>query len=176
MPQYLLATQTLVDIAKRDGNAAIKWIEEAHLRDPMVDEADVFISAVTPALLTRVFRLEPRTAEHVSIRQACEALIDRFVQAGQVADVTKGIADTWAELMPIALEYEKRIDAERARQEGTPPTPPLGHYSLGEKLVFATAMKGTEGRPYILVTRRQPAHDALIGMGLEIEDPYALYP
>ena len=143
MPQYLLATQTLVDIAKRDGNAAIKWIEEAHLRDQVVDDADVFISAVTPALLTRVFTLEPRTAEHVSIRQACEQLIDRFVQAGQVADVTKGIADTWAELMPIALEYEKRIDPERAGQEGTPP-PPLGHYSLGEKLVFATAMKGTE--------------------------------
>lgn len=167
MPQYLLATQTLVDIAKRDGNAAITWIEQGHLRDPFVDDADVFISAITPGLLTTLFRRAPRTAENVSVRQACEAVIDRFVQSGQVVDVTKVIADTWAELMPMTLEYEK---------QGTPLPGARGSYSLGERLVFATAIKGTEGRPYYLVTRRQPAHDALIGIGLEIEDPYAMYP
>ena len=105
MPQYLLATQTLVDVAKRDGNSAVRWIEEGHLKDPSIDDADVYISAVTPGLLRNLFRREPASAEIAAHREACDALIDRFVQAGQVVDVTKSIADTWADLMSMTLEF-----------------------------------------------------------------------
>jgi hypothetical protein len=158
MPQYLLATQTLVDIAKRDGNSAVKWIEEGHLKDPAVDDADVYISAVTPGLLRNLFRREPPSAELAALHEACDALIDRFVQAGQVVDVTKAIADTWADLMAMTLEYE------RPANQGT------GRYSLGERLVFATAIRGVEGRPFLLVARRQPAHAVLAAMGLQLEE------
>ncbi len=78
-------------------------------------------------------------------------------------DVTKEIADAWGALFDLPLTYRKQ-------------TGEAGLYTIGEKLVFATAFEGTEGRPYVLVARRQPAHADLQPLGLEIEDPYDLFP
>ena len=163
MSQYLLSTQTLIDIALQDGGPAFRWYEEADMRTPSVAAAEIFICAVTPGLVKLGLDRKPQTPELYAVRLACDGLIDRFVAAGQVVDVTKGIADLWSRLNSMRLQLHKR--------DGT-----ASDYSAGEKMVLATAIVGTDGFPYKLVARK---HDGLIplqALGLEIEDPADLYP
>lgn len=163
MPQYLLSTQSLVDIAMRDGSACEQWLTNADAREPAIYDTDIFISAVSPALIAQLLERMPHDADREALRQATDALIERFVGRGQVVDVTKAIADTWGALIGMTLTYTKDDHTE-------------GDYPSGEKLVMATAIKGTEGRPYILVAARQPAHTALEPLGLALEDPHEMYP
>lgn len=163
MSQYLLSTQTVIDIALQDGGPAFRWYEEADARAPSVSAADIFISALTPGLVKQGLDKKDQTAEVVAVRLASESLIERFVAAGQVVDVTKGIANLWFRLAAMKVQLHKR--------NGT-----IKGYSAGELMVLATAIIGTDGFPYKLVARR---HDGLIplqALGLEVEDPADLYP
>lgn len=162
MPQYLLSTQALVDIATRNGSAAEQWLENAGHRDPVIYDTDIFISAVSPALIAQLLDRMPPDADREALRQATNALIEQFVGRQQVVDVTKPIADTWGALAGMTLTYTTDDQTE-------------GQYSSGEKLVMATAIKGTDGRPYILVTKREPAHIVLAALGLALEDPHEMY-
>lgn len=162
MPQYLLSTQALLDIAARDGNAAQRWFEEADLRDPPVYSDDIFISAISPAIVNLLIGSMAPSADREALRLSSLALIERFIGRQQVVDITKGIADTWATLVPIRLTYTTAAGRQ-------------GDYANSEKLVFATAIAGTEGRPFVLVTSRQPAHAELEKLGLTVEyvsDPH----
>ena len=163
MPQYLLSTQSLVDIALRDGSAPERWLANTDARDPAIYDTDIFISAVSHALIVQLLDRMPRDADREALRLATEALIERFVGRGQVVDVTKAIADTWGALVCMTLTYTKDDNTQ-------------GQYPSGERLVMATAIKGTDGRPYILVARREPAYTALEPLGLALEDPHEMYP
>src|SRR5919204_5665236 len=108
MSQYLLSTQTLIEIALQDGGPAFRWYEESDKRVPPVTAAEIFISAVTPGLASRGLDRKPQTAEVHAVRVACEALISRFVAAGQVVHVTKDIADLWSRLNEMELQLPMR--------------------------------------------------------------------
>lgn len=103
------------------------------------------------------------SADREALRQSVAAFVERMDDLQQVVPITKGIADTWGDLMDLSLSYVNSKGVE-------------GQFNTGERLVMATAIRGTAGRPYILVTRRHPAHTALEALGLTIEDPYAQYP
>lgn len=105
----------------------------------------------------------PPSADREALRQSVAAFVQRMDDLQQIVPITKGIADTWGDLMDMPLSYVNSQNVE-------------GQFSTGERLVMATAIRGTAGRPYILVTRRQPAHTALEALGLTVEDPYAQYP
>ncbi len=156
MPRYLLSTQTLVDVAKQAGLPAQKWLEAAG--DRGIQPSDVHISAVSPMILTRAFRQAERTPAHAAVRRACESLVKRFAQAGQVVPVTKEIADRWGELLDYELTYTTAAGEAKL-------------FGSHETLVMATAIEGLEGRPFVLVSKRQPAHATLKPRGLQLEDP-----
>lgn len=160
MPLYLLASQTLADIAKGDGNAAHRWFQHADEPDADVDFEDVFISAVSPGVLDTAFRHTPPADAALGLEPAVTELVNRFVAAGQVVPVTKPIADLWFHLEEQDLRYVRKDGRTRS-------------YSLEEKLVLATALRGIDGVPFVLVARRQPAHDLLSVLGLTLLDPYA---
>ena len=163
MPQYLLSTQTIVDIAKRDGSAPEQWLAHARQSDQQIDEADIFISAVSHAQIKRLIERLPPDADREALRQAVEAFVQRMDDLGQIVPVTKGIADTWGLLLGMSLTYTNSQNAE-------------GQFSSGERLVMATAIKGTAGRPYVLVARNQAAYTTLQAVGLVLEDPYSMFP
>lgn len=105
----------------------------------------------------------PRNADREALRQAVEAFVQRMDDLGQIVPVTKGIADTWGLLLGMSLTYTNSQTVE-------------GQFSSGERLVMATAIKGTAGRPYVLVARNQAAYTALQTVGLVLEDPYSMFP
>jgi hypothetical protein len=158
MPRYLLGSQCVVDIAKRIQLAPERWLLGASERG--IDGRDIYISAITPTILSRALRDDPAMAP---LRRNLEVLIDRYVQARQVAPVTKRIADKWDEILDLSLDY---VDKKNATKP----------YSSRERMVLATAIEGLDGRPFLLVERHQPAHDVLQAHGLELTDPYAEYP
>jgi hypothetical protein len=158
MARYLLGSQCVVDIAKRIQLAPERWFDGAGAKG--IDGRDIFISAITPTILSRALRGDSKTAP---LRNALEKLIDRFVQLRQVAEVTKGIADKWDEIVDLSLDYVNTKGVTKP-------------YSSLERMVLATAIEGLDGRPFILVERHQPAHDELQAHGLELTDPYAEYP
>lgn len=163
MPRYLLSTQTVIDIALQDGGPAARWFEDADKRNPPIAGDDIFISAVTPAVLTADLNRKPPTPELVAVRSVCAIIIERFVDAGQVVNVTKSIADRWFDLIASGVKHHLR--------DGR-----VVEYSSGEKIVLATAIVGTDGFPYTLVTRKHEGLNSLQALGLAIEDPAELYP
>ena len=156
MARYLLGTQCLVDIAKQDGLPAQRWLEAAGRRG--IHLSDVYISAVTPMILTRAFKRAAQTPAHQAIRQACEHLVRRYAQAGQVVPVTREIADRWGDLIDYDLPYTNASGETKL-------------FDSHEKLVMATAIEGVDGRPFTLVSRRHDAHRILQPLGLQLEDP-----
>lgn len=167
MPQYLLATQTLLDIAKRDGNPAYQWFDTA-TPDRGVPVEDILISAVSPAIIEHSFRTRPSSIELRHFHDLVVRTVDRFVRAGLVVDITKDIADMWGRLHAEQLTYEiSPAAADQPRQTGL--------YASHEKFVFATALIGIGGRPLTLVTRVHDAHRQLAAIGLLTEDPYEIF-
>lgn len=156
MPRYLLSTQALLDVAKQAGLPAQRWLEAAGARG--IQSSDVHISAVSPMILTRAFRQAEQSPAHDAVRRACESLVKRFAQAGQVVPVTQEIADRWGELLEYELSYTNAAGESKL-------------FDSHEKLVMATAIEGIDGRPFVLVSRRHPAHGALKPLGLQLEDP-----
>jgi hypothetical protein len=157
MARYLLGSQCVVDIVKRVNMPPQRWVEEADARG--IDGRDVYISAMTPTILRRAARTDPGLA---LLQSNLDLFTDRYLQRGQIAAITKRIADKWDDLVDLQLNYLNRKGA------AVP-------YSSREKLVLATAIEGLDGRPFILVERHQPAHDTLRPYGLELEDPYQVY-
>jgi predicted nucleic acid-binding protein len=166
MPRYLLGTQSVIDAAKRLGRPPEHWMHTAATRG--IYEDDVVISAVTAVNLQMGLNVAlakaTTTAEKFrldAIKKNAEELIDRFVRGGHVIPVTKEIADRWGELLDYDLFF-KTEDGRGAK------------YKFDEKLVFATAIVGAAGIPFILVDKHQAAHDDLAALGLLVEDPYQL--
>jgi len=157
MPRYLLGSQCLVDIAKSTGLAPEQWFRTVESRG--VDGRDVYISAVTPMILTSAFDRATQLPALAAIRGNSDTLITRFVRAGQMAPITKEIADRWGELPEFDLTYETANGEIKC-------------YPFQQKLVLATAIEGLDGRPFTLVDKRQKAHQDLESLGLVLEDPH----
>jgi hypothetical protein len=157
MPRYLLGSQCLVDIAKGIDLAPQRWLRDAG--DRGIDGSDIYISAVTPMILGANFEAAPKSPTNQRLRENVEKLVQRYVAANLVAPITKDIADEWGKILPLDLTHRQSSGVEKA-------------YTFHEKLVFATAIAGIDGRAFTLVERRQKAHNDLAVMGLVIEDPY----
>ncbi|MDP6344272.1 MAG: hypothetical protein QF578_06580 [Alphaproteobacteria bacterium] len=159
MPRYLLGSQCLVDIARRVQSPAEQWFATAGERG--IDASDVYISAVTPMILRSTFKAAAPSPTVTAIRENSENLVNRFARSRQLAPVTQEIADRWGQLLDFDLSRET-ADGETKL------------YRFQEKLVLATAIEGLDGRPFVLVDKRQSAHDKLAPLGLDLEDPYEL--
>jgi hypothetical protein len=159
MARYLLGSQCLVDVAKRVGLAPEIWLTKAG--DRGIDARDVYISAVSPMIIEAAFRGAPRTPELQRLRDNVDMLTQRYVAGGLVAPITKNIADLWGKLLVLDTDLTYVNSAGKTEL-----------YNFHEKLVFATAIEGISGRPFILVERHQKAHDTLAPLGLVLEDPF----
>lgn len=164
MPRYLIGTNCLVEIAKGTKRPPQLWLDNAVHR--LIDQTDIYISAVTPMILNVAFEFQKREASDAArslqlaqLHSNVTTLVDRFVAMSLVAPVTKEIADTWGELLPLELGFQNA--------KGRP-----DRYNFQEKLVLATAIRGINGRPFTLLERRDSAHQALESRGLVVEDPY----
>jgi hypothetical protein len=153
MRRYLLGVQTFVDIAKNANLPGQRWLQTAEARG--IDMRDVYISAVLPMMVFGVLDQAPKSAYFQQLRENAETLIQRFVDRKLVVPVTKEIADRWGKILPLSYTYQTAVGETKK-------------YTFHEKLVFATALEGIEGRPFVLVDRRQEAHQSL---NLTVEDP-----
>jgi hypothetical protein len=176
MNRYLLSSFALFDIAKKAALPPERWIISVAERGG--DLRDIFISAVSPMILSRALSLELQatrnkmaTATSAAEKAALFTLLgyletllenlqqtaERFVTLGLVASMDKRIADRWGKLLDPKLEY---LDHNGKRQV----------YTFHEKIVLATALEGLDGLPFTLVDRHQKVHDTL---QISVEDPYA---
>ena len=151
MARYLLGNQCLVDIAKMRGLPPERWF--ATLEERGIDSRDVRISAVTPMFLDAVLREEEgaQALHAVALRKNCEKLIGRLLKSSEAVPVTKEVADLWGVLRGTKDLQEYRTEA---------------------LLVWATAIEGLDGRPFVLVDKREAVHAHLERLGLSLEDPY----
>lgn len=163
MARYLLGSQCLVDFAKRLDLPPERWLLTA--ADRSIDARDIYISAVTPMIIGAAFDKALQTPELECLRSNVDTLIERYVARDLVAPVTKSIADLWGKLLVLTTPLTYVSGAGKAEE-----------YHFHEKLVFATAIEGMSGRPFILVERRQKAHDTLAPLGIVVEDPYQVRP
>jgi hypothetical protein len=120
-----------------------------------IDMNDIYISAVTPMIILTALEKAPVSGYIQQLRENVETIAQRFVDRRLIAPVTKEIADRWGKLLPQPLSYNDDAGA-------------MHKYTFHEKLVLATALEGIEGRPFVLVDRRQEAHREL---NLDVEDP-----
>jgi hypothetical protein len=148
----------LLDIAKNADLPAQHWMETAEARG--IDMRDVYISAVTPMIISGVLEKQPNSPRIQQLRENVETIAQRFVDRKLIAPVTKEIADRWGKILPHPYTY---LNAAGETKK----------YTFHEKLVLATALEGIEGRPFVLVDRRQNAHQEL---NLAVEDPYEVTP
>jgi predicted nucleic acid-binding protein len=153
MRRYLLGVQCLLDIAKHADLPAERWMESAEARG--IDMNDIYISAASPMILLSALDKAPASGYIQQLRENVETIVQRFVDRKLIAPVTKEIADRWGKILPQPLTYND--DAGVTHK-----------YTFHEKLILATALEGIEGRPFVLVDRRQEAHREL---NLDLEDP-----
>jgi predicted nucleic acid-binding protein len=153
MRRYLLGVQCLLDIAKHADLPAERWMTSAEERG--IDMTDIYISAVSPMILLSALDKAPVSGYIQQLRENVETIVQRFVDRRLIAPVTKEIADRWGKILPQPFTYKDGAGVTHK-------------YTFHEKLVLATALEGIEGRPFVLVDRRQEAHREL---NLDLEDP-----
>ncbi len=163
MPRYLLSSQALLDIARKQGKPAEKWLEKVALAG--VDARDVCISAVAPMNVLGFIGLQAAGARAdralSKTLPAWRDLEDNFrnyvldlAADDRIVPMDHHVADRWGILLDSEIRYSDSAG---------------GSYAIGsaEKLEIATAMIGRNGIPFIYVTERQEAHDDLPGLLVE---------
>jgi hypothetical protein len=154
MTIYLLGTQCLFDIAKKDGNEAEVWYNSLALRGLYL--GDVRISAFSVAYLRFYFDQHPSlTRGDRQLKKNVEALIDKFKNAGAVMGCPPQAAYYWAERLGYTVTYDR--------------PPPPREIPFEEVIVVATAAASPNGNSYVLVDRRQTVHEDL---KIPVHDPY----
>lgn len=152
MAIYILGTQCLLDIAKKDGNKAQQWFEA--LAGQGIQFGDVCISALSIAQLRFFFDKHPPATPGDRQLQANVALLTaQFETADAVIGLSVAAAKYWAHSIGENLIYHH----PRQRPMGT------------EALVLATVAVGHQGTSCTLADRLQPVHTQL---GITVHDPY----
>jgi predicted nucleic acid-binding protein len=160
--RYLLSSQSLLDIARRQGRPAEKWLESA--TEQGVDARDVCISAVAPMNVLGLVQAEiakaaaSRTPSALLAWRTLEDNIRNYVldlaADDRIVPMDHHIAERWGILLDCEIQY---IDPA-----GVP-------YAIGsaEKLEIATAMIGRHGIPFIYVAEKQDVHATLAELVVE---------
>jgi len=153
MAIYVLGTQCLLDIAKKDGNRAQIWFDGMAARNQHF--GDVTISAYSVALVQFLFEDHPPvTLADRQLKINVDLLIDQFKITHAVLDCSKEAIYYWAHNLGRGIQYDQ-----------PPPAIEIG----AEALVLATVATPPPGVQYTLVDRRQTVHQQL---ALSVHDPY----
>jgi hypothetical protein len=163
VPRYLLSSQAVLDIARKQGRPAEKWLEAATQAN--VDARDVCISAVAPMNVLGIIageiaraRTDSGASKHLPEWRRLETNVRNFVQDlaadDRIVPMDHHIAEQWGILLDTEIVY--------ADAGGLP-------YKVGsaEKLEIATAIVGRHGIPFAYVTSEQAAHADLPGLAVE---------
>ncbi|MEL7519040.1 MAG: hypothetical protein AAFN48_08810 [Pseudomonadota bacterium] len=168
MPRYLLTTQTLINLARKQNLAAERWVEGATGRGVFSD--DLYISAVTRPRIDLIVQdylqkiadgtaPEDLTEDYVRrLAENASKLCDIFEAAGRILSANEAVLTRWVSLLN---------DTKLGRGKGKAFAP----LSSIERLEIATAAAGHNGKTYILLGKNEP-HLKRIN-GLQIEDPAA---
>jgi hypothetical protein len=153
MATYVLGTQCLLDIAKKDGNKAQLWYEA--LAAQGVYFGDVCISAFSVALIRFHFDDKPpSTPGDRQLQSNVNHLIDQFKTAGAVIGCSPDALYYWADNLGQGVQYDQ---------------PPPAHDVGAEAIVLATIAVAPLSAQYTLVDRRQAVHQQLT---ITVHDPY----
>ena len=161
MARYLLSSNAVLDIVRKQGKPAQRWLEAVTAAG--TDARDVCISAVVPMNVLGLLEMkiaEARAGASKSL-PALRDLEENFrnyvldlAADDRIVPMDHHIAERWGILLNSEITY---VDAE-----GRP-------YSIGsaEKLEIATAIVGRHGIPFVYVTQKQAAHADLPGLVVE---------
>lgn len=163
MPRYLLSSHSLLDIVRKQGKPAEKWLEK--IKKAGIDASDVCISAVAPMNVLGLIAIEVAKAKadralsrNLPVWHDLEDNFRNYVMDLAADDCIVAMDQHIAERWGILLDSEIRYSDSSG-----------GSYAIGsaEKLEIATAMIGRNGIPFIYVTERQAAHAELPGLVVE---------
>lgn len=166
MARFLIATQTLVDLARRQNLPIEIWLERASDRGTYAD--NLYISAVTPSRIRimiadwittiRAGEAPPAITEDYlrALGRNAEQLIRIFEAGKRVIPADQPILDRWTHLLN---------DRGLGRETGNG----FQRLSSTELLELATAVTGYDGKPFVLVAKDEP-HLRRVN-GLVVEDP-----
>jgi len=153
MAMYVLGTQCLLDIAKKDGNPAQRWFEGLAARN--IHLGDVCISAISVVFLRFYFDDHPPQSPATrQLQTNLNLLIDQFKTAGAVLGCSREAVYYWADTLGNNVQYDQ---------------PPPARAIDIEALVLATVAVPPPGRQYTLVDRAQAVHQQL---SIAVHDPY----
>lgn len=132
---YLLATEQFADLTSRDANRPIaRWLKTA-----APGRIELFISVISIGVVADSIEDQP-SPDRGNWRRLLSEARRQFADHGCIIDVDQAVAEAWAGLRGIRLNYD---DGE-----------PVGDDML---LVVATAI----ARDLTLVTERQAFHDEI---------------
>jgi hypothetical protein len=159
VPRFLLGSECLLELARGVDNPQRRWLRASRVRGIVLP--DLAISAMSPALIARTFRMREQSAgtldaTMLDLRERCELMIQEHRIRGTILPVSDEAVSRWRLMDSLELRYRRRDGTDY----------PMG---IEEQLVLATAMAAH----LTLVDRRQPAHAVLAPPGLLIEDPEA---
>lgn len=166
MSAYLLSSQSILDIAKRQNLPAESWLEASAGRG--IFEADICISCVTPMTILHSIQMnvskarvakDPKLIEYTHLLQNAQILLAKFDQDDRIVPMDSLVATLWGDLLDLRITY--------ANPAGEP-------YDItsAEKVELATAAVGRNGHGFIYVDKHQAAHSLV--HTLAVECPEAL--
>ncbi|MGZ8284324.1 MAG: hypothetical protein ACXW27_07395 [Allosphingosinicella sp.] len=163
MPRYLLSSQAFLDICRRQGKPAEKWLER--VRRDGVDARDVCISAVAPmnalgliaAMIARE-RAGGAASKALPHLRRLETNVREFVrdlaEDDCIVPMDHHIAEQWGVLLDTEIAY---VEPDGRSEE----------IGSAAKLEIATAIVGRHGIPFTYVIEEQAAYADLPGLLLE---------
>ncbi len=167
MTPYLLSSQSVLDIVKRLGLPAERWLEAATSRG--LYEDDICISAVVPMTVTHTIDMEiaaaraardPTLASLGKMKTNAQRFLAAFQQNDRIVAMDQRIAVRWGDLLDMTITY---ADPNGVAYE----------IESSEKVELATASIGRDGRGFVYVDRRQTAHEAIPDLVVECPFEFA---
>ena len=161
MTQYLLSSQSVLDIVKRLNLPAERWLEAAASRG--LYEDDICISAVVPMTVMHKIDMDIAAARMARdetlaglgiMKKNARLFLDAYQESDRIVPMDQGIAARWGDLLDMTLTY---ADPDGVAYE----------VESSEKVELATASIGRDGRGFVYVDRRQTAHQTIPDLVVE---------
>jgi hypothetical protein len=164
MTRYLLSSQCVFDIIKRQNLDAEIWLETADSRK--IYDDDICISAVAPMTIRWELEelLEKAKADPAaalipvpvlrSFIDQANRFFDHFAHGDRIIAMDHNIAKRWGDLLDMKITFQD--------PSGNP-------YDVGsaQKVELATALVGRAGFPLVYVDYRQPGLQTVPNLSLE---------
>ncbi len=164
MTPFLLSSQTVLDIAKKQNLPAERWLEAATSRG--IYEEDICISAVVPMTVMHTIEqqiaiarksrstIEPTVASLGIVKTNAQRFITAFHASDRIVPMDHLIAGRWGDLLNMELVFTDEHGVT---------------YEVGssEKIELATASVGRDGLPFVYVDRAQITHSTIPNLDVE---------